>query len=175
MSILDALKNLVIKRGGTPKGSNIAEVIDDLAETSSGGGSGNMILNLDSLPKPAIDGTPVVDANIFVLNPEDESSNIPLPTDHIFVHDFPEGDYPLFLTINVEDVEDIGWNAIKYNVVDMIMSFECRAAKTFESGTESPCLLNDVTIIQYASSNDSRYYFFPTTAQFGRRQLSRTQ
>lgn len=38
MSILDALKKLVVKRGGTPKGSNIAEVIDDLAETSSGGG-----------------------------------------------------------------------------------------------------------------------------------------
>ena len=41
MSILDALKKLVVKRGGTPKGSNIAEVIDDLAETSSGGGGGN--------------------------------------------------------------------------------------------------------------------------------------
>lgn len=41
MSILDALKNLVAKRGGIPKGSNIAEVIDDLAKTSSsGGGSG---------------------------------------------------------------------------------------------------------------------------------------
>lgn len=39
MSILDALKKLVVKRGGTPKGSNIAEVIDDLAETSSGGGT----------------------------------------------------------------------------------------------------------------------------------------
>ena len=48
MSILDALKNLVVKRGGTPKGSNIAEVIDDLAETSSGGGGVNTI-DYDSL------------------------------------------------------------------------------------------------------------------------------
>lgn len=48
MSILDALKKLVVKRGGTPKGSNIAEVIDDLAETSSGGG-GVITIDYDSL------------------------------------------------------------------------------------------------------------------------------
>jgi hypothetical protein len=48
MSILDALKNLVVKRGGTPKGSNIAEVIDDLAETSSGGG-GVITIDYNSL------------------------------------------------------------------------------------------------------------------------------
>lgn len=46
--ILDALKKLVVKRGGTPKGSNIAEVIDDLAETSSGG-DGVITLDYDSL------------------------------------------------------------------------------------------------------------------------------
>ena len=47
MSILDALKNLVIKRGGTPKGSNIAEVIDDLAEIQT-----PLEPSVSEIPKP---------------------------------------------------------------------------------------------------------------------------
>jgi hypothetical protein len=136
------------------------------------GGGGSMILALDNLPNPAIDGTPVADANIYVRNPMDESRNTQLPTDHIFVYDFPEGDYPLFLT--KKNGEDPGVNSRAYDFAEQITSFECRAAKTVESGTraaptESPCLLNDVTVIQYYTPDDE-YYFFPTTAQFGRRQ-----
>ena len=62
MSILDALKNLVAKRGGTPKGSNIAEVIDDLAETSSGGGGGDVVV-VDIGELPVEHGVDAVDAS----------------------------------------------------------------------------------------------------------------
>lgn len=46
MSILDALKQLITKRGGTAKGSNIAEVINNYANEDSpspSGGSGLVI------------------------------------------------------------------------------------------------------------------------------------
>lgn len=38
-NITDVLKDLVILQGGTPKGDNIAEVIEDLAECEFGGGN----------------------------------------------------------------------------------------------------------------------------------------
>ena len=48
MSILDALKKLIIKRGGTAKGSNIAEVISNYANedspSPSGGGNNDFFI-----------------------------------------------------------------------------------------------------------------------------------
>ena len=47
MSILEALRKLITKRGGTPKGSNIAEMISNYAneDTPSPAGGGTFIVN----------------------------------------------------------------------------------------------------------------------------------
>lgn len=48
MSILDALKKLITKRGGTAKGSNIAEVINNYANEDSPSPSGGGALIVDT-------------------------------------------------------------------------------------------------------------------------------
>ena len=52
MSILDALKKLIIKRGGTAKGSNIAEVISNYAneDSPSPSGGGGVVLEVVENP-----------------------------------------------------------------------------------------------------------------------------
>ena len=156
MSILDALKNLVIKRGGTPKGSNIAEVIDDLAETSSGGGGSNVVIvDLSELPvEHGVDAIPASTTGEVVT------------FEKVYLFNVDPNKYYIFK--NVVEQEGIFGDLYYLSASSAICPFRACEDTSSEQWIEGKTFSDavDITMVNTLNALEGSISFAPTSTQF---------